>query len=241
MDIVRNSFKDFSKIFLDSSFHMKNGIEVFKTEVDHWSMNFCFIGGEVTGEGLTFIKEKLDVNSLIFCKSSISKELKDVQGIHYIGEFPYMERKESRESYYAPFYDDIEILTVREYPGAFKDFVKVFSEIRGLDESYLMSKINMSSLTTNNFFFVAYISNIPVGIFYAISYGENAFIVEASVKENYRNSGILTAMAKSAKEEAIKHGIYNFYTIPTSDFSIKVINEQGYNKIGSYHIWQNVK
>lgn len=241
MDIVKESFKRFTQNFIGSSFHMTNNVSIYKSGIDHWSMNYCFVDGEISDKDLNFIKEKFDVSGILFSKEKIDDHILEIESFHPVGPFPLMLREEVPDFYTAPVYDDMEILTVREYPMIFSDFLDVFCDIRNLNSDEIKQKINIDSLTKENHFFVAYMSDNPVGIFYAISNDFDAFIIDASVKESYRNTGVLNAMAKKAKEEALKNEILNFYSIPTSDFSVRVMDDQGYKTIGAYHFWQNVK
>jgi predicted ribosome-associated RNA-binding protein Tma20 len=239
MDKMQVSLKDLVKNFSGYSYHMKKNIEIVNSGIDHWSLNFCFTEKEISKEEAYFIKDKLNKRGLIISKELMNKELMETEGFKYVGKFPYMKREESKEFYKAPIYDDIEILSVTEHPMVFKDFLKVFSNVRSLDPYQVESLFKTENLSVDNHFFVAYASDTPVGILYAISYGNDAFIVEVSVKESHRDSGILNAMAKYAKEYAIGKGIFNFHSVPTSEFSTKVMYEHGYKTIGSYHFWQN--
>ena len=241
MDKIKNSFKDLSKNFTGYSYHMKKNTEIINTGIDHWSLNFCFIEGNLDQDQLNFIDNKINKKSLIISKEVVHKELMQKENFKYLGKFPYMKREESKEFYKAPVYDDIEILSVTDYPMVIKDFIKVFSEIRKLDENEVMSLFKIDQLSINNHFFVAYASDTPVGAFYAISYGEDAVVVEVSVKESHRNSGVLNAMAKYAKEYAIRNNLFNFYSIATSKFSAKVMESHGYRIMGFYHLWQNLE
>lgn len=241
MDIVTQSFKQFTELFTTSSFHMTQNVSIMKTGINHWSMNYCIINGPLENKDIEFIKNKFDVSGLLFSTYRILEEVSSIETVYPIAEFPFMLREEVPDFYKAPVYDDMEILSVSEYPLIFEDFIDVFCVTRELKKEEVKSKINIENLKNNNHFFVAYMSDIPVGIFYAISYEDNAFILSASVKENYRNTGILNAMAKKAKEEALKLDIYNFYALPTSEFSVRVMKDQGYKMIGSYYVWQNIK
>jgi hypothetical protein len=185
-----------------------------------------------------FLENKLDVNSMIFSKHYLDDEFLNSKNISYVGQYPFMLREEVPDFYKAPNYDDLEILSVEDYPMVIEDYIKIFSEARGMEKSVVKGFFDIQKLKNNNHFFVAYLSDNPAGIFYAISYEENAFVMEVSIKDQYKNSGILTAMAKAAKESALKKDILNFYSIPTSEFSVKVMTEQGYKVIGSYHVWR---
>lgn len=241
MDIVTKSFKEFSELFTSSSFHMRKNVSIMKTGIDHWSMNFCIINGDLEQADIDFIKNKFDVPGILLSAYQSDDRLWSIESLKPGEEFPFMKREEVPDFYKAPFYDDIEVLSVSEYPMIFSDFISMFCQIRSLDEETVMNKINIDKLKNNHHFFVAYMSDNPVGIFHAISDNEDAFIIESSVKENYRNTGVLNVMAKKAKEYALSRDLYNFYAIPTSEFSVKVMKEMGYYLIGTYHIWQNTK
>lgn len=241
MDIVTNSFKQFTEIFNGASFHINNNVSIYKSGIDHWSMNFCFVSNYISDIDIDFIQNKFNINGTVFSSSNFNDEILRIEGLKPLGKFPIMLREEVPDFYKAPTYDDMEILSVSDYPMIFNDFVQVFCEIRGIDKKSFYNKINIDNLTNNNHFFVAYMSDIPVGTFYAISSNEDAFVLDASVKENYRNTGILNAMAKKAKEEALTKEIFNFYSIPTSEFSVRVMNDQGYKLTGTCFLWQNVK
>lgn len=241
MEIMANSFKQFTEMFNGASFHINNNVSIYKSGIDHWSMNFCFVSNEIVDSDIDFIKNKFDINGIIFSSTNFNEDILKIETLRPIGKFPIMLREEIPDFYKAPVYDDIEILSVSDYPMIFGDFIDVFSSVRGIEKDYINNKINIDNLKNNNHFFVAYMSDIPVGSFYAISNNEDAFTLDVSVKENYRNTGILNAMAKKAKEEALKKDIFNFYSIPTSEFSVRVMNDQGYKMIGSCFLWQNVK
>lgn len=241
MNIVKDSFKEFTENFIGSSFHMSNNVSIYKSGIDHWSMNFCFINGTVEDKELEFIEKKFDVPGTLFSINNKNNDLIDIDSMTFVGDFPFMLREEVPDFYKAPVYDDMEILSVSDYPMSFVDFVEVFCEIRKIDKDKTMNMIKKEQLKNNNHFFVAYMNDSPVGAFHAISHGENAFIMDALVKENYRNTGVLNAMAKKAKEEALRKEIFNFYSIPTSEFSVRVMNDQGYKPIGMYYLWQNSK
>lgn len=238
MEIVKKSFKEFTENFKGSSFHFRNNVQIMKSNINKISCNFCFLENEILDDDINFIKDKLDIDSIIISKKQFNLSL---DNIYYIGEIPLMKREEIPDFYKAPHYDDIEILSVRDYPMIIKDYVEVFANIRGLEKDYVDSIFNYEGLKNNNHFFVAYLSENPAGIFHAVSYEDNAFIVGTGVKNQYRNSGLLTAMAKYAKESALNLEIYDFYALPTSEFSVRVMNDQGYKMIDSYHIWQNIK
>jgi len=220
---------------------MTPNVEIYKSGIDHWSMNFCFVSNELENSDIDFIRNKLDINSVIISSKNFDEKIWELDDIVSLGEFPFMLREEIPDFYKAPFYDDMEILSVAEYPMIFTDFIQVFSEVRGIEEKDIINMIDVENLKQNNHFFVSYMSDIPVGIFYAISNEDSAFIIDASVKESHRNTGILNAMAKKAKEEALSKEIFNFYSIPTSEFSVRVMNDQGYNLVGTFCLWQNVK
>lgn len=237
MEIVKKSLKQFTENFVGSSFHMTQNVSIYKSGVDYWSMNFCFIEEGLKEKEIDFIKNKLDLQSVVISEKNIKEMLIEDDNFYFIAEIPLMIREEVPDFYKSPHYDDMEILAVSDYPMIFPDFIKVFAEVRDLDEEYLKNLINIENLTKNNHFFVAYMSEIPVGIFYAVSFDDNAFIIDASVKESYRNTGILNAMAKKAKEEALSREIFNFYSIPSSEFSVRVMNDQGYKPLKNYYVW----
>jgi N-acetylglutamate synthase-like GNAT family acetyltransferase len=238
VDIVKEAIKQNVENFLESSFHVTKNIEIMKTNINNLSCNFCFINSSPSDQDIDFIKNKLNINAIILSKEYFNL---DIDGVSYISEIPLMKREEVPDFYKAPHYDNLEILNVKDYPGAIKDYVEIFAKVRGMEKDDIDKIFNYEGLKDNNHFFVAYLSENPAGFFHAINYGDSAFIMGTGVKNQYRNSGLLTAMAKSAKEYALNIGIYNFYALPTSEFSIRVMNDQGYKNIDSYHVWQNVK
>jgi hypothetical protein len=237
-DIVKDSFRQHISNFTGASFHIRKNVEIMKSGLDHYSCNFCFVGSELSSSDKDFIKDKLNTDAIIFSKHNIKDDLSDFKKNYYLGKYPFMLRQEVPDFYKAPNYDDLEILSVEEYPMIIEDYIKIFSESRGMEKDVIKKSFSIERLKNNNHFFVAYLSDNPAGIFYAISYGENAFVMETFIKDQYKNSGLLTAMAKAAKEYALKKNMINFYAIPTSEFSVKVMGEQGYKVIGSYHMWR---
>lgn len=220
---------------------MNKNVEIYKSGIDNVSMNFCFVKDYIEESDVDFINNKFNINGFIITSNNFHPDIYLVENLNPIGKFLLMLREEVPDFYRAPFYDDIEILSVEEYPMIFTDFIKVFSEVRGLDEEEVTRSIDIENLKLNNHFFVAYMSDIPVGTLYAISNQDNGFVIDASVKENYRNTGILNAMAKKAKEAVLFKEIFNFYAIPTSDFSLRVMNDMGFRPINVLFLWQKSK
>jgi len=220
---------------------MTPNVEIYKSGIDNVSMNFCFVNNYIEESDINFINNKFDLNGFIFTSNNFHPDIFLIENLTPIGKFTLMMREEVPDFYRAPFYDDIEILSVEEYPMIFTDFIKVFSEVRGLDKEEITKSIDIENLKLNNHFFVAYMSDIPVGTLYAISNEDNAFVIDASVKENYRNTGILNALAKKAKEVVLSKEIFNFYAIPTSDFSLRVMNDMGFQVIDITFLWQKSK
>lgn len=238
-DIVKDSFRQHISNFTGASFHIRKNVEIMKSGLNHYSCNFCFVGSELSSSDKDFIKDKLNTDAMIFSKHDINDDLLNFKKNYYLGKYPFMLRQEVPDFYKAPNYDDLEILSVEEYPMIIEDYIKIFGDARGIEKDVVKKSFNIERLKNNNHFFVAYLSDNPAGIFYAISHGEDAFVMEVFTKDQYKNSGLLTAMAKTAKEHALKKDVLNFYAIPTSEFSIKVMSDQGYKTIGFYHIWKS--
>lgn len=236
--MIEEYFKEFVSIFKGASFHITPNVSIFKTGIDHWSLNFCFIKNQIEQKDIEFIRKKLDGPGLIFCQYNFSEEIFNVGQILYLGNFPLVKREEFPDFYKAPSYDDITILSVRHSPMIFDDFIDFFSNVRSIDKKETLDLINMDNLNINNHFFVAYMGDKVVGIFYFIRKEDTYFVIDSSIREDYENTGVYVAMLRAAKEEALKNEIFNYYSILTSDFSIRTAVNEGYELKNPYNIWK---
>lgn len=235
-DLLTNSFSEYINIFNDSKIYYQNGIDIMNSNSNNPASNLMIIKKDSNiRENNNFISENFNQNGIIFCNSySITEDLLEIylDKLSYLGEFPVMKRKEDDLDYRAPHYDNFYITNNHTDDLVKKDFVKLFAELRGIEKEnvYISEK-------DNHHIFLCYMNDKPVGFLYAISFDEDVFVVEANIKQDYQNSGLLTALSKHAKEYAVTHGIYNFYSIATSEHTVSTIMDQGHKMVDSLHIW----
>lgn len=230
-----DTFSEHISMFPDSEIHYKNGIKIMNGNAGSYMTNIMALNSIDLNKDVDFVKNKFKTPGIIFSQSyQIAPDLLAIfyDRLSYIGEFPVMERRESNDYYSAPHYDNISIENNHYNPLIIKDFTSLSLETKGIpNNDFVVSEKD------NIHIFVCYASDKPIGYLYAISSEDRAFVVEAYVRDGYRNSGILTALAKHAKEYVVSHGIYNFYSIATSEYTVMTTKQEGHQMIGSLYIW----
>lgn len=231
--LLIDSYTENTKNFSNHSFHFKNGVHILNSGTQEVSNNIAIINDEYFDA--KFIKEKLVIPGIIYSQSyNVSVDLLEVftDKLNYLGQFPIMQRTETDLYYSAPHYDNIKIENSHYSEKVIKDFNNFLLEKKEIKEELIKNYDK-----ENIHIFMCYMNDKPIAFLYAISFGEDAFILEVSVKEGHRNSGILTILSKYAKEYAVNHGIYNFYSIATSEYTVHSIQDQGHKMVDSLHIW----
>ena len=239
LEILINSFSDYIKIFPQSSITYKDGIHILNSETSATPSNIMIVEDFSILDKKKFILDNFNKRGLIFHDSkSIESSLVDIYSdkVFYIGEYPIMERNEVETNYSAPYYDNLYIENNKTKSIVNNHFKEIFLSSRGLEDMQL--KIDKKE---NIHIFVCYMNDKPVGFLSAVSFQESAFVVEAYVKTNYRNYGVLTALSQYAKEYGLSHGIYNFYSIATSEHTVNVIANQGHMLVDTVHMWEIVE
>lgn len=240
ISFIEKFFNDYVSVFEKKSYVFDDVANIYKSNLDCFSLNFAFINRKNVHDATLFIKNNFNYKGIIVSEDQlVQKELVSIYGekINYLGKLPLMEKIEKPEHYQSPFYDNVKIVKIGRDKISLLDFFEIFSNSKAVKKEYLESSMFVNGVPSNHHIFIAYLNEEPCGYFYAISNEKNAFTVDAYVKENYRNFGILNKLSKKAREVALQKEIYNLYTIPTSEFSMKTISAEGYIFKNFFHFW----
>jgi len=226
-----------------SSFIKENDITIAKSGINNHACNFAVIENQNIEIQKNIIKENFKCNGLIFAldnyKTTIDEWAKDF-GFQYYGRVPTMNKRQEPVQASMKYYDNIRIERVLD-TQTLKDFVKVFSETRGISIEEGRTMFPHSVFSSVYFLYVAYYLDSPAGIFIAINTNGGAIVADADVKEQYRNSNVLKILSEKAFIDVVNNKIYNYSVIPTSQFAYNVVAQYGFNIEDYCHVWQKLK
>lgn len=233
LSLMKGYFKEYLSQFKNFSVYHEPGIEIYKSGIDSYTLNFIFIDSN----SLNTTSKTLPINGVIISDSNfIEDKIKFIfDNTKFINKLNLMYKNEKSNFYSPKFYDDIVIKYVNDLYK--KDFFTIFAEAKNINYEFLNESMFVNGIPSNHHIFIAYFNKKPIGFFYAISYIDSAFTVDVFVKENYRDMGILNILTTKAKEFAIDNQIQNLYSIPTSQFSMKVVNNEQYSVVDTLYAW----
>jgi hypothetical protein len=227
----------------ENSLYVKeNNILVAKSGVNSVHCNFAIIENQNEEIQKTIISKYFDCDGLIFTpehyKPSVEKWAAEL-GFHYFGKFPIMHKQQERVQINKKFYDNIRVERVVN-GKTLNDFIRVFSETRGInfDDG---KKIFPNDLPTSIYFcYIIYYLDKPAGIFIAINLGLGGIIADVDVKKEFQNIGLLKFLAEEALHDGIANNILYYVALPTSQFSANVIVQHGYSTEEYCEVWRKI-
>ena len=237
------AFKDALIIYLcqseDSSYIQENGVFIAKSGINSHACNWIAIESQDPISQEEIVKNNFDCSGMIFgkqgCKQFIDTWAEKL-GFKYAGRAPVVSKKQDIEDVVLKNYDNMRV--ERVFGGReLQDFFNVFAETRNI------SIVDAKKMFPNeidpiiHWLYVAYYLDRPAGIFTAVYTKNGGFIVDASVKENFRDSNVLTVLAERIAYDASNKGIFDYSAIVTSQFSYNVVNKHRYSIEEHCDVW----
>lgn len=236
-----NHYIEISKIYYDqfmqTSLMEENNNILIKNTLMNTSI--AIINDDDFNKNIKFIN-KCPKNTLITNleknRNSVIESIDDNNGIELVGVYPFMYASVKKDIYQIQYYDNISIERVQQNGYALKDYIDLLCQMKNVE--YCDSLTNKNIFSSKYFTYVGYHNSVPSGIFSAVEYDGCAFIMNAFVLPRYRESGVLSALAKRARYDASINQIYEYATIAISDYSEKVLSHHGMKFQFPCDIWR---
>lgn len=224
----------------NKSLHIEeNGIYISKSGINNAIGNVAIIENTNTKEQLDVINKYFNCNGLILSKDNNKNSIDSWQtsrNIKYLGKSVLLKKEEKNYAVGIKEYENVVVERVKNRKQ-FQDFFAIFTKVKKLKEEESVLMFSKKMFSDNYFLYVAYYNNQPAGIWAMIKTDYSLMIVDILVLEEFRQLNVLKSMASVAYNDAIKNGIYNYFALATSQFSLNVAKDYGYLADEYIHLW----
>lgn len=125
--------------------------------------------------------------------------------------------------------NDINLIKVHKDISYLNDYIVLLSQVKSINKENLSKMFNKDYIKSSNIhMYLAYLNDKPVGALAAVIIDNCAFSVDSAILEEHRNTKILTSLGEFAMQEGIENNISKYSCLVTSQYTMKLVEKQGY-------------
>lgn len=236
MDIIKifkNAYKQYYCQGENSLYQEKNGFSILYSGINSIYHNYVFIDN-------IFKDIPLDLNfdagvfSFLHNKEFVQNISNNISLFGSGG----IVIKNTKDNYQPLINNNIKIKSLQNNKNLLDEYILLVSLIRNIGKNNLYEIFNNNTMNENNHIYLAYIDNKAIGFLGATIVDDYAFATESFVLDQYRNAGVLTALAEQAMFDGLEKNIYKYLCLISSQYSLKVAQKQGYKYQMPCNLWK---
>lgn len=232
LSFIKECYKKFLSSSVYGSYVEENSMSFIKSGSSSKDMNVCIIDkiSNFNNQKQSF-QENFNVNGFVLSIPSSRFMVQHVgDNLTHYGKVGIMRGKGFASN---NIFNNIKRIDANNS----NDFVQFISQQRDIERQILLGIVD--SVGSDMHIYMAYENDEPIGAGYAIEHEKNIFILDTIVKDEKRNSGILSAIGEYSMSNATKSGISNFLSLVSSDYSQRVAEKMGYSEALILDFWIN--
>lgn len=208
----------------------ENGVTLIKSKINSYYFNFCMINKNIGDFQKNIFLNNVDSPTFVLGMPGLKENINSFsKNLNFIGTGSIMRNVVLKKQYFPKIDNNMKTIIVEKKSKSFEDFCYIAAETKNLDFNLMKNVFNKIVENNNIKMFVCYFDNEPSGILSAAVFQNYVVSVDSGIKENVRNSGVLTSMAEEAISHGINLGIKDYYCLVSSPYTYKVVKKQGYD------------
>lgn len=212
------------------------GIDIYLSGIDNYYFNYAFIDNHFNNHDML---NNLNQNMAIF---SFPEKRENISMLlsknNFLGTGAIMTKNLYEMPYNPQILDNIKIIKINQDMAYLNDYTTLLSKVKKCDKNKLEKIFNKEYIETSNIhMYLGYLGEEPVGALAACIIDDCAFSVDSAIIENHRNEKILTSLGEFAMQDGVEQNIKKYSCLVTSQYTMKLVEKQGYKYDMPCDVW----